>query len=535
MKKRTIAILLLLALCTALFAGCGSSETVAPAPASGGSAAPDSGSGSAAGTQPAADAGDEDEAEINVALMALAPIDKNASEAVVEKVNEYTEKDLNIHVNITWYDAANYGTQIPMQIQGSEKLDVIMFTPVPGSSYSSYRTANQLMDISGLLQQYGQTILKTEGDLIRGTSYGDAIYGITHYSSKTGYMCMYVRKDLADASGVTEALENATTFTEVEEAFKKMTADHGMPALINSDAEGTVLYPKPFLVSGEKFSEAFWCDAIGDGNNLVVVDPATKKVACIFNTDYYENMCERVHRWYSEGLVYKDAAFTQEYGDTLVKSGVGYCHVRAAELGTKINSEGTTGYELIEIQVTPSDIGTSSCTKFGYCVPVTSTEPEAAVRFLNYLYENADVLNTLTWGVEGRDWVCNADGLATYPEGESEATVAYHTGDFLYGNQMMIIPWEGSPVDIRQQQQAIMDTAVVSPYMGFTLSNEGLENTVTACVTARKQYEAQLNAGVLDNWQEELETFRSALKAAGIDELVAAYQAQLDAWLADNQ
>ena len=46
-------------------------------------------------------------------------------------------------------------------------------------------------------------------------------------------------------------------------------------------------------------------------------------------------------------------------------------------------------------------------------------------------------MNTLTWGIEGRDWVMGDDGYATYPDGVTSETVSYHEGDFLYGNHFI--------------------------------------------------------------------------------------------------
>ncbi len=36
------------------------------------------------------------------------------------------------------------------------------------------------------------------------------------------------------------------------------------------------------------------------------------------------------------------------------------------------------------------------------------------------------------------------------------------------------------------------------------------------------------------NWESTLEDFQNALKAAGIDDLIKAYQEQLDNWLAQQ-
>ena len=549
--KKTIAIILALVLCLGVLAACGNSEQAATSSggssessgSSSSSSGRSSGSGSSGSSAPAASAGDDEDedeeeemAEINVALMCFAPMDQNATGPVADAINEIIEPAINVHANISWFDAATYGTQIPMQIQAGEKLDVIMFTPVPGSSYVSYRSANQLMDISDLIDEYGPDVKARLGDLLLGTSYGDAVYGITHYNSKSGHETMYVRKDLADASGVTADLENAKSWSDMKAAFEVMTADTGLPAVVNTDAEGTVLFPIPFMIDGDSFSDAFWYDAAGDGYNLIMIDESTDTVRCYYETEYYDKMCEMVADWYKSGLVYKDAATAQDYSDTLVKSGVGYAEIRAAELGSKESSEAITGYELVEIQITPSKVGTNGCTKFGYGIPVTSDDPEAAMKYLNYLYteEGAEVVNILTWGLPGRDWVVGDDGMATYPDGVSADSVQYHTGDFLYGDQIKVIPWEGSDPNLRAMQQAEMDNAPISKYMGFTLSTEGMENTATALNMVLQKYKPALASGSAPDWQATLAAFRDELKANGIDDLLAAYQAQLDAWLADN-
>ena len=227
-------------------------------------------------------------------------------------------------------------------------------------------------------------------------------------------------------------------------------------------------------------------------------------------------------------------ATTQDYADSLVKSGAGFAENRAIEIGSLEASQALTGYELIQKDVTSSKLGTSSTQKFGYCVPVTATEPEAAVRYVNFLMTSPELCNLLTWGVEGQNWVLNADGQATYPEGVTADTVGYHTSDFLYGNQILIAPWEGSALDIREQQQAEMDNAERSKYMGFSVDNTGLENTIAACHDVCNQFHPMLDSGSSGDYEKTLEEFNSRLEAAGMNELLAAYQEQLDAWLAEN-
>ena len=143
-------------------------------------------------------------------------------------------------------------------------------------------------------------------------------------------------------------------------------------------------------------------------------------------------------------------------------------------------------------------------------------------------------MNTLTWGIEGRDWVMGDDGYATYPDGVTSETVSYHEGDFLYGNQFITAQWEGATVT-RDEQRAATESEKHSKYYGFQLDNTGLENTVTACYNVEQQYIANLMSGSAGaNWEQTLQDFQDGLKKAGIDELISAYQEQLDAWLAQQ-
>jgi putative aldouronate transport system substrate-binding protein len=285
---------------------------------------------------------------------------------------------------------------------------------------------------------------------------------------------------------------------------------------------------------GEDLSGAYWYDQIGDGYNLICVDEATDTVQNYYATDDYKEMAARSQDWYEKGLIYKDAATTQDYADTLVKAGSGFAEIRAIEIGSLEASQAQTGYELIQKDIVASKLGTSLTQKFGYCVPVTSSEPEAAVRFLNYLFQSPELCNILTWGIEGVNWVTNADGQATYPEGVTADNVGYHTSDFLYGNQMLITPWEGSALDIREQQQTEMDNAERSKYMGFSVDNTGLENIIAACHDVCNHYHPTLDSGSSGDWEATLAEFNSKLEAAGMNELLAAYQEQLDAWLLLN-
>lgn len=484
--------------------------------------------------------GNEEITEITVVLRTLGTVDESASDAVEEAVNEITRREINVAVDLMWVDSAKYETQVPMMITGNEKMDLMMFTPNPSTTYNTLMSQNQLMDITSYIDEYGPEIKNTLGDdLLAATSKDGHIYGVGNYGPLTFKSMLLVRRDLADEAGVTQQLESATTWAEIENALKAISQQSGM-GLVNADINGTVLLANPALSAGENFSDGYVYDNLGDSANMFMANKETGKIECLyFNSDVQE-VLRRTYDWYQEGLIYKDAAMAQDFGTTLLKNGVGCGLITTTEVGGEITAAASTGYDMIilnPVDENASMITTGILTKFGFGIPVTALEPEAAIKFLNLLYTSDSGLgNLLAWGIEGRDYIINEDGLADYPEGVTSETVPYHIADFLYGSRMNVTPWAGNDPNLRQIQEESNRAAKVSPYLGFNLDNTGLEATLTACINVFEKYKTTILSGSCSqDYDTYYQKFLDELIANGINDLVEAYQKQLDDWLSSQK
>ena len=473
-------------------------------------------------------------------MRTLGTVDESASDAVEEAVNEITRREINVAVDLMWVDSAKYETQVPMMITGNEKMDLMMFTPNPSTTYNTLMSQNQLMDITSYIDEYGPEIKNTLGDdLLAATSKDGHIYGVGNYGPLTFKSMLLVRRDLADEAGVTQQLESATTWAEIENALKAISQQSGM-GLVNADINGTVLLANPALSAGENFSDGYVYDNLGDSANMFMANKETGKIECLyFNSDVQE-VLRRTYDWYQEGLIYKDAAMAQDFGTTLLKNGVGCGLITTTEVGGEITAAASTGYDMIilnPVDENASMITTGILTKFGFGIPVTALEPEAAIKFLNLLYTSDSGLgNLLAWGIEGRDYIINEDGLADYPEGVTSETVPYHIADFLYGSRMNVTPWAGNDPNLRQIQEESNRAAKVSPYLGFNLDNTGLEATLTACINVFEKYKTTILSGSCSqDYDTYYQKFLDELIANGINDLVEAYQKQLDDWLSSQK
>jgi putative aldouronate transport system substrate-binding protein len=523
--KKIVSILLVLSMVSVLFAGCMQTEDTS---SNGDDAAVNDVSSDEGGSEEV----DEEPAEIVVTLMTLAPLDTSQSDAVEAAINEMTLEKINTKVDLIWYDAANYGTQVPMMIQANEKLDLMMFTPIPSASFASFKNQNQLLDIGDYLKEYAPIVVSELGTLVDATSTPEGILGITNQGPLANNVTITMRKDILEELGLVEKAENMTTWSEYEEILTVVTANTDLSGIINADAEGTVISPVPFMTGEEEFSNNFGYDQLGDSYYLVYADQETDTVMPYYSSDEFYNMISRAKDWYDKGLIYKDAAIAKDYATTLLKNEVGFSQVNAIEAGAQSGIESTVGKDLLFKAVAPSMLQTSSANKWGFSVPVTATEPEAAVKFLNLLHTDKEVINTLTWGIEGVDWVQNDEGLATYPEGVTNETVTYHIADFLYGNRFLITPWQGESVHIRDEQRRVNDEANVSKYMGFSVDTSNITTELTACFNVKEQYKANLVSGSVQDLDATYSEFVEKLNAAGYQAIIDEYQRQLDEWLA---
>ena len=519
MLKKLAALLLAAAMTTTLFSGCVFAEEEVIEE----------------GMEEEGGEDDGETAEIVVTLLTLAPIDSDASQHVEDAVNEMILDKINVQADIRWMDAGTYMQQVPMMLQASEQIDLIMFTPIPIAGYQSYMSQNQLIDITDLLDEYGQDIKEIMGDYLKATTKAGKVYGVGCLGALESKCAADIRGDILENIGLAEKAESASTWADLEEIFEGLKEDGTTPnVIINCDAEGTTVTAQPYMLGGETFADAYWVDPVGDSYQYVYADPEDNKIKNFFANEDYLDSLKRVRKYYEAGYIFKDAATAQDYGTTQMRNEVGAVMFHSVELGNKAAMESGMGKPDVEVDITSAKVATGSFTKFGFGVPVTSEEPEAAIKFLNLLYTDQELMDTLTWGVEGVDWAKNEDGTATYPEGVTAETVQYHTADFLYGNRLQITPWEGDGADIREKQIESNAATELSPFFGFAVGTEAVSEKIAAVKNVVDKYKPSLSSGVIEDVEGTVAQMISEMDAAGMQDVIAEYQAQLDAWLAEQ-
>ncbi|MBS5522539.1 MAG: ABC transporter substrate-binding protein [Clostridiales bacterium] len=523
--KKTVALVLTSAMVMGLIAGCQSSENNESQGAkdNGTSSSPAASEADSSGTD---EASNEDMAEIILSMFAMGEIPKDV-QLVEDGINKITEPEINVHVTLDVLESGNYAQQVSLRMSGQEKMDIMLTNPSGAVSFANMFAANQLTPLGDLMEEYGQDILATLGELANSMKVGGDIYGLPRNASmvSSDYICM--RTDILEELGLLEKAQNMTSFTEFEEILAAVKENYDLAPIVASSG-GTVLSVAGVAMK-DKFEDCTSVDVLNDTMKILSVEPGTTTVKNFFATDDYAEMAERVRGWYEKGYVYKDSTTTTDNAESIVKQNGAFSWISTSEIGVEAAKRDATGYDITCVKIDTHIIGTSNCTKFAWVVPITSDEPEAAMKVLNLMYKDGRISTLLAWGVEGTHYVLDDEGVAHYPEGVTAENCGYHTVDFLVPNQLEVPVWEGAEPDLREQAKAEMETAPISQFLGFTMDSTQVSNEVSALLNCLDEYMPMIESGV--GSEADLAQFLEKLNSSGVDKYVSEAQKQLDEWL----
>lgn len=240
-------------------------------------------------------------------------------------------------------------------------------------------------------------------------------------------------------------------------------------------------------------------------NNLISPDPMSNDQATLYNLQYGIVDGTPGYSWSVDEFCY-EANIQQNFNGNMV----------GAQIGERYITTGTVQTYMWHI---------SSFTK----------NPEAAVTMLNALYTDTDVAFLLAYGIEDKHYVVDENGQFHYPEGLGAFDVAW--GGMImdyWPNITECSTFWYQPEDKFEKMMATNDEAKLSLALGFVFDSSEVSDEYAACSSVVDQYYLPLINGAVDI-DKTLPEFQEALRAAGVDTIVAAKQAQLDAWLAEQE
>jgi len=528
--KKIFALLLAVCMLAALFAACTNEEPQQGDNATPPAASPTPGSN----PSPTPDAGNEDEGDGEDEEQEIVTIEfwwtdygvtgtGSKIKLVEDAINAYTEEKIGVHINFTWIATADYQTQFTLAVSNNEPIDVSVYTT--RLKFLSLTSTGAAMDISGLVDTYAPDLLNLFGEeLMASVKIGDGIYGFPNYRILNSNYYFLMRTDVLERAGVLDAYKGMKTWADFEAVMQAVVDVSDGYAIGSSNSNG--LYgSQGCLFGGESFADAYAFDYLGDTIHTVVTDQ-DGNVDNLIAQQGFKDMCKRAAEWFDAGYVYPDTPFLKEGDEMNIQSEVYSGVIVMGEYGADTSWSQKCGVDLTGLEIASGYLSTGTCQKFGTFVPVTSEQPEAALKFLNLLYTDANLMNLFIWGVEGETYVLNADGQADYPAGTDQKTCGYHGLDYSIGNQFLCLPWAGSEPNFRENQMQSFKNAPTSKFLGCTVDTSTLSAVFSALTSVNDEFYKTISSGMYT--ESQYEEYLQKLDAAGIDEWINLYQTTLD-------
>lgn len=504
------------AMTAGLFTGCGSTESTDT----------DKTESTASAGSTAEESGDSDKIVVRFACLGTVPSDL---ETVQKAINDITIPSINVEVELESVSMSNYTNQLSMDLIAGTEVDVFC-----SMDYSTQVSTKQLLDITDYLDQYGSDLVDTVSEeWLKATSVSGRVYAVPTLNGKATSLQIDMRSDILDKYGLIPDLtmaedyyddEMQVTLDELDQIFKTVTENE------------TNMYGLYYSASNYKNSllGTMNVSRLGADDFGVLVGDEGWTVENYFAQDEFYDILGKLREWYQAGYMKGDIATDTENETTYMSAGTLFATFSNSEDGVETQLKSSTGYDWTCFKIKTPLLDTATLTSMTWAVSSATEVPEAAVKFLNLAYTDKDLSNLMCYGVEGTHWEYAEDGTVKYPDGMDSSNSGYPSSTYWeMPNSLIADSMNGNAPDYNKTLAANNAAAPVSRAMGFTFDDKSVSSQVAACNAVVDEYMPGFASGSLD-LESNYSAFLEKLEAAGINDIIAEKQAQLDQWCEEN-
>lgn len=247
------------------------------------------------------------------------------------------------------------------------------------------------------------------------------------------------------------------------------------------------------------------------------------QVVNFFETESGRSLLRTLRRYYELGYINQDACLRtgfSRYQDEQV-------FIRLSVGGPDAEASYSTdyGYPIVAQQASPSVVTTDS-TQGGIMVASANTQhPQECMTFLTAVNTDPEVRNLLNYGIEGVHYTLTAEDQVKIISPD------YRGVPYTQGNWFILKTTVGESLNKWDLYRAFNENTVESPLLGFTPDYSQNTEVFNAVVRVCEKYYGPLLTGTVDP-DVYLPRFLEELEQAGIGQLQATLQHQIDTWRA---
>lgn len=520
MKRKIVSIMLCISMMTSMLTGCSKSSDT---------------SSMENGVETSA----SDEVVTIVMPMATLGEAPGELEAVEEKINEITEKEIGVHLVVEPIPFGDLSSQQNLMISSGDQLDLVLSLWEGG--IGNYVEKGAVIELTELVEKYGEDIVKSTGAGIAGGYYKNTLYAVPNAELQGRSYGFYARKDEVESLGFEFSPDKTYTIEDLEALFAAYKTKYGDGYYCVAGTNSRVDY---FI---DLYGHA---DNLGNGNSGYtsggLIDCLNKNettVQNIYATDTYMEYAQKMYEWAQKGYFSSDAATNTDAGTAQIASGNYLGQFNDTEESTIVQVSSACGTEMVPITIVDPFACTGMYQGILWGISSNCEYPEKAMQLLNMLYENAEVVSLLMYGIEGQSYnvVEEGDGhkkVIDFPEGVDAMNSPYYVTLGVFGNQDLYPVWAPAGLEqynmISEFNKYVEDESRQSVALSYSFDYSELTSEYAAVAAVISQYTGAIACGAVDP-TTQIPAYIKALEAAGINDLIEENQRQLDAWLAQNK
>lgn len=435
--------------------------------------------------------------------------------AVEEKLNEILGEKYGIQTELTYVSIGAWVQQTNLLLTGDEcDVTALFITPL-----STYVNNGQLMPLNEYFENASDEMKNTFSESqMASTTIDGSIYALSNFKDFAGAIDYAMSEEIVKELGID--VDSIKTLDDIEEVLATVKEAHPEMYAIVPQHDAQMLSGRwTWDDLGVGFASAF--TGLSDFGSSTTVE-------CLYEMEDFKEFTEYTHRWYEEGYVMADAMSNTEAGDSLILGGKAF--------STFVNGSVNMLPEgIVAARVVEPWSASSAYTGVAYGINANSKNPDASWKLLEAFYTDEEVATLLLDGIEGSHYVDNGDGTISHPEGIDSTNTTYGGSDqaWLYPNATLTKPIDTlGDADYFDALMEFNNSAVESKAVGFMFDTAACTDAYSACLNIHQKYFNALLCGAV-NPDEVIPQAIKELKAAGLDEVMAEEQAQLDAFLAE--
>lgn len=423
-----------------------------------------------------------------------------------DHLNAMTKEKLNITVETLIMD----GDAVKLAMQTGETWD-IAFTCGWYNNYAVGAFEGYFADITELVQTETPDLYATMPEVVwEGAKVDGKLYAVPVNKDYAAMIYWVMDKTLfVDTLGM--EIPGKMAFADIE-------------PFAAAALEETGEYPFHLTKGGFSLTDNY--DMINRTAMLGIpyADEGSTTVELIMETADYVNIATTVHDWFEKGYINPDAPTLEAatVPHPYIWSGQGFYGADA------IWSNPTDEYYATITMHTGPNLSTASIRGAMNGFNVNTEFLTEALLYTEYLNVDRYYRDSLRYGIEGTHWDYAADGTI---EKTDQGAKGYAPWAFSQGSYVNSTPTFGSELNMWDVIADDMSEAYSSVAIGFSFDTEPVKAIVASLQVINDKYAAGLGTGYSDP-AVVIPEYIAELEAAGIREVQAECQKQLDAFLA---